>query len=126
MEPPGKQIEIHYDEEGGYFLVVMRLWNEDIEVLETAADVEAAERLAYQFSLREMPYVAPNRCGNCCRNLPWSLVPWPKDHLCEICLLPEDVDILPALKRPGFQGSTAAARRSGSYAASSCRRCPAC
>lgn len=37
------------------------------------------------------------------------------------------LDILPAVNRPGFQGSTAAAGllRGWSYAASSSRRCPA-
>jgi hypothetical protein len=37
----------------------------------------------------------------------------------------EAVDILPSLNRRGFQGSTATACRSRSYAASSSKRCPA-
>ena len=65
----------------------MILENGESEVLDTPADLAAAEYLANRYAMPGMKeYISPNQCRECGRNMPWTLVPLPDEELsCEIC-----------------------------------------
>ncbi len=82
-----KQIEIDYDAEGRYFLIILRTKDDQTEVLTTDPDPEnaegQAESYAYNFGIR---YVAQDICWNDCgRNLPPAPERPPTGTFCAPC-----------------------------------------
>ena len=91
LKYPGKQIEVHYDEDGRYFLVVMIRHNGEEEVLTTApklgeAVTKAKNRAVPSIHDEGMPYVSANQCTQCGRNMKWTRPPLPESkRVCDYC-----------------------------------------